>query len=196
MNRVVDIRAFMTARTEPTLVLIDFQQEYLAGTRVLAPADRESALKNCRDALNHARGMHFQIAFVRWTGRDRNLQATSRHLGWIESLEPRGSDMVFDRDQPSCFAGSLFADVMSESARRIVLAGLAGEACISTAIDAFHRGHEFTYLADASASISTGSVSGSDVHATVQKVIAFYGAVTSTGVWIKNTSQRRSAANQ
>jgi len=57
---------------------------------------------------------------------------------------------------------------MDGCAGHFVLAGFAGEtACLSTAIDAFHRKHRFSYLADASASHQLGELSAADVQKAV-----------------------------
>jgi len=192
MSHVVDLRAYLTPAPSPTLVLIDLQQDHIAGARMLPHVERAEALANCSSALAHARRMGFPIAFVR----------SSRNVGgfgpppmprWIERFEPHGSDMVFDRDKPSCFSNPLFADVMQTQGGPIVLAGFAGETgCLSTAIDAHHRGHDVLFLADASASHPLGPLAASAVHAALVEVIRLYGAVTETRLWMRTTSMMRS----
>ena len=192
MSSIVDIRAFFSSAAAPTLVLLDLQQEYLAGRRMLAQKDREPALQNCRDALAHARRMDFPVAFVRWAGRSAFFNTATSNTRWIERFEPRGSDMVFERDKPSCFSCRLFADVMATSGGPIVLAGFSGEtACLSTAIDAFHLGHDFIYLADASASHAVGGTSGEEVHAMLSEIIRLYGAVADTQGWVRSTTMMK-----
>jgi nicotinamidase-related amidase len=71
-----------------------------------------------------------------------------------------------------------------------VIAGFAGEvACLSTAIEAFHRGHNLVFVADASASHSLDSIPSCDVHDVITHLMSLYGAVTTTRSWIKNTSR-------
>jgi nicotinamidase-related amidase len=66
-----------------------------------------------------------------------------------------------------------------------VLAGFAGEtACLSTAIEAYHRKHCFSYLADASASHALGELSAGDVQNAVTKIIGVYGEILDTRSWI------------
>jgi nicotinamidase-related amidase len=188
MTSVVDIRAFLASGASPTLVLLDLQQEYLAGARMLRLDDCTRALRNCRDALAHARRMGFPVAFVRWIGRSAFFSSATASCRWIERFEPRGSDMVFERNKPSCFSSALFAEVMAMSGGPIVLAGFSGEAaCLSTAIDAFHRGHDFIFLTDASASHAVGDASADDVHAILTRIIRLYGAVADTEGWVRST---------
>jgi nicotinamidase-related amidase len=192
MSAIIDIRTFFSAAAAPTLVLIDMQQEYLASDRMLSLGNCDDALENCRHALAHARLMGFPVAFVRWTGRSTFFNVATRYHRWIEGFEPRGSDMVFERSLPSCFSSTLFADVMTNAGGQLVLAGFSGEAaCLSTAIDALHRGIEFTYLADASASHDLAGASGPDVHQMLCKIVQLYGPVMDTRAWTDGTSVER-----
>lgn len=197
MSSIVDIRSFFAPRAAPTLVLMDMQQEYVSDSRMLAIKDNEGALRNCRSALDHARRMGFPVAFVRWSGRSTFFNAATPYYRWIDAFSPHGSEMVFERDRPSCFASPHFADVMANAGGPIVFAGFSGEgACLSSAIDAFHRGIEFVYLADASASHAIGDKAEQDVHAMLTSVIGLYGVVNSTGDWIGSTSSLRTSEHR
>jgi nicotinamidase-related amidase len=191
MTSVVDIRAYLASGPAPTLVLVDLQQDYVAGHRSLPVGERELALANCRSALAHARRMGFPVAFVRSVGRTAGFseQQTGR---WIESFEPRGSEMVFERDKPSCFSNPLFADVMGNCGGPIVLAGFAGATgCLATAVDAYHRGCDLIYLNDASASHAINGRSDGETHAMLTEVIRLYAAVADTQGWVRSTSARQ-----
>jgi nicotinamidase-related amidase len=68
------------------------------------------------------------------------------------------------------------------------LAGFAGEtACLSTAIDAFHRKHRFSYLADASASHELGELSATDVQKAVTGIVGVYGEIVATRDWMSES---------
>jgi nicotinamidase-related amidase len=189
VNKVIDIRAFADPTSVPILVFIDLQQEYIADSRALALSTSSNALRQCRKALMHARAIGLPIAFVRWVGRSPFFNQSTKFASWIEGFEPTGSDMVFERSLPSCYASERFHEVVDSSGGNIVLAGFAGEtACLSTAIDAFHRGHRATYLADASASHSLDGIAESQVHPIISKVVGVYGDVIQTAQWICATS--------
>ncbi|MEX0589994.1 MAG: isochorismatase family protein [Xanthobacteraceae bacterium] len=173
-------------------MLVDMQQERVVSSRVLAIPDAIDAIANCRAALAHARTAGFPVAFVRWVSGSPFSSATSRSA-WIEGFEPKRMDMVFDRNRPSCYASSAFAEVMRNNTGDLVLAGFAGEAaCLATALDAFHRGHEFTFLADASMSHALDEIPAREVHRTVTKIIGSYGDVVKTRTWIAASSYGRS----
>lgn len=191
MSSVVDFRTYVMSGRVPTLVLLDLQQDSLLGARRLNHDHSARALENCREALAHARRMRFPIAFVRRSRGSSAFGSATELTRWIERFEPHGSEMVFERDKPSCFASPLFADVMATSGGPIVLAGFSGEsACLSTVIDAFHRDHDVTFLADASASRAVGSTDALQVHALLTQVIGLYGEVADTGRWVKSTTLR------
>src|SRR5262249_14124674 len=144
----------------PCLVLVDMQQEYIAGSRLMALPHASSALENCRAVLDHARSKGFPVAFIRQFSRSAYFNPATAFSGWISGFEPAGGDMVFEREGPSCYSSALFAQFMEGCGGHFALAGFAGEtACLSTAIDAFHRKHKFSYLADASASHGLGDLS-------------------------------------
>lgn len=186
---IVNFRAYANPRAIPTLVLVDLQQEYIATPRALALADAPAALERCREALDHARANGFPVAYMRWIDNAPFFNPNSRFARWIEGFEPHGCDMIFERNRPSCYSSREFADIMGRSGQPFVLAGFAGEtACLSTAIDAFHRGHNFTFLHDASASHALEHVPAEGAHRAVVDIMRLYGDVSDTQGWI-NASQ-------
>jgi len=190
MSEVVYLRALTDPSAAPCLVLIDMQQEYLAGTRLITLPNAKAALVNCRRALAYARSAGFPVAFLRQVSRSAFFNPATAFAGWIEGFEPNGADMIFERDRPSCYANKQFAELMDSCGGHFVLTGFAGEtACLSTAIDAFHRRHRFAYLADASASHSIGTLSATQAHAAVSQIIAVYGDVLNTQSWIARRSR-------
>ncbi len=185
MNEVIYLRALSDSSVAPCLVLIDMQQEYVADSRLMALPDAAAALENCRAALDHARSRGFPVAFIRQFSRSAYFNRATSFSGWISGFEPTGADMVFERENPSCYSSPLFAQFMEGCKGHFALAGFAGEtACLSTAIDAFHRKHRFSYLADASASHGLGELSAADVQKAVTKIVGVYGEIVTTRDWM------------
>ena len=56
--------------------------------------------------------------------------------------------------------------------------------CLSTAVDAFHRGHSFTFLQDASASHRLDNTDADSAHRAVSDIIRLYGEVLDTRSWV------------
>ena len=189
MTRVVHLRALADPSVAPCLVLLDLQQEYISGQRLMAMTEADAALDKCRMALHHARAMGFPVAHFRQVCRSPFFNPVTTFSGWIKGFEPIGSDMVFDRDRPSCYSNRQFSDLMDSYGGHFVLAGFAGEtACLSTVIEAFHRKHRFTYLFDASASHELGKLSARAVHEAVAAIIGVYGEVLDADTWVNATS--------
>ena len=185
MKNVVNLRSYSNVALIPTLVLLDLQQEYVASPRLFSIPEAEQALENCRLALAHSRRMGFPVAFLRMVGRSPFFNPELSYSNWIPGFEPLTSEMVFERGKPSCYANREFAHAMTEGGGHFVLAGFSGEAgCLATAVEAFHRGHRVTYLADASASLGLNQIPAPTVHKTVAQLIGLYGEVTTTRSWI------------
>jgi nicotinamidase-related amidase len=194
LSSIIDFRAYVDPTIIPIVVFVDLQQEYLASSRALAIPSAPDALVHCRAALAHARRIGWPLAFVRWAGRSPFFNQATRFSRWIEGFEPTGVDMIFERGRPSCYASPEFSEVVASSGGNLVLAGFAGEAaCLSTAVDAFHRSHRLTYLSDASASHGLDDMSGNEMHAAIAKIIGIYADVISTNAWIAATSRRERA---
>jgi len=185
MRNVINLRSRANAVAVPTLVLLDLQQEYIASPRVFAIPEAAEALQNCRAALAHSRRLGLPVAFFRMITGSPFFNPVLYYSNWIPGFEPVNSDMVFERSKPSCYANSEFANAMTAGGGHFVLAGFSGEAgCLATAIDAFHRDHNVTFLADASASHELDQISAASVHETVLQIIQLYGNVTTTKEWI------------
>jgi nicotinamidase-related amidase len=189
MSAVVYLKAMTDPSITPCLVLIDMQKEYVTEQRLMAMPEAKAALANCRAVLHHARSTGFPIAHVRQLSRSPFFNPTTEFSGWIEDFQPIGADMVFDRNLPSCYTNKQFADLMDSCGGHFIIAGFAGEtACLSTAIDAYHRHHHFTFLADASASHRLGKFSATSVHDMITAIIGAYGRILDTDTWISDTS--------
>jgi nicotinamidase-related amidase len=186
MNEVIYLRALQDSSVAPCLVLVDMQQEYVAGSRLMALPDATAALDNCRAALAHARSKGYPVAFIRqFNRRSAYFNPATAFSGWISGFEPTSTDMVFERESPSCYSSAMFAQFMDGCGGHFALAGFAGEtACLSTAIDAFHRRHGFSYLADASASHRLGDISAADVQKAVTSIVEVYGDIVTTRGWM------------
>jgi nicotinamidase-related amidase len=86
---------------------------------------------------------------------------------------------------------------MGDCGGHFVIAGFAGEtACLSTIVDAYHRGHQVTYLADASASHDLGDLTGQAVQQAVTEIIRVYGEVLDTESWVEVTSRARAVLSK
>jgi len=169
-------------RAVPLVALVDLQVEYAAPGRAYSLGGIEPCLENCRAVLSESRRLGLPIAHFRRTQANTYFNPVSPFSAWISDFRPRTNEMMFERHLPSCYSNrefSAFMDVVE--APTLVLLGLTGEgACLSTAVDGFHRGHTTIFVGDASASRPLPGLSAADSHAAVIKIMAYYVDVVST----------------
>ena len=188
MSSVIDLQTYVSASANRLLVMVDLQDR----NRDELVNDRASniarSLENCTAAIRHARNLRLPIAFTRLTGGPGAIDRAAQSP-WISGFEPKRSDMVFERSQPSCYSNSLFEDIVSQIGC-FAIAGLAEEACLATAIDASHRGHQVTFLSDASVSRGRPYTDARDVHILTTKAIELFADTVETRHWLTATSPR------
>jgi nicotinamidase-related amidase len=187
MSSVIDLRRYVSASNSRLLVMVDLQEnnyDDLANDRA---SDLARSLENCMSAIRHARKLGLPIAFTRQTDP---LGGRSAQSAWISGFEPKRSDMVFERPQPSCYTNQLFDDVVSQIGNFAIAGLVAEETCLATAIDASHRRHHVTFLSDASVSRARSDTDARAVHIVTTKAIELFAATTTTRNWLVATSPR------
>lgn len=189
MSSVIDLRTYVGASSRRLLVMVDLQEKnYAALAQDNAPGVQRS-LNNCMAAIRHARQFAIPIAFTRY-GDGPGVLERSSQSAWISGLEPRRADMVFERQQPSCYSNQLFESVVAQAGSFAIAGLVAEETCLATAMDAARRGHDVTFLSDASVSRSRPNTDAAAVHVLATKAIELFADVASTGQWLVATSQR------
>lgn len=189
MTSVIDFLKFKSQAAAPILVLIGLHQNPDGSSNDVHGYDR--AVFNCRSLLDRARTCDIAVAHVRSIA-PKGVHDRLRYPPWISGLEPMRNDLVFDVLQPSCYSNTEFSRAMDCSNGNFAIAGLFGEAaCLSTAIDAHHRQHKFTYLFDASACRSHGAVAAPVFHAAVSQIVSIYGTVMEGAKWSQSLAVRK-----
>ena len=178
-------------RSQPVLCFVDLQLEYVSVGRALAVNETEPWMANCRRLLGFAREQRLPIAHFRQLRRGAFLNPATSFSDWIEEFRPRPSEMVFEREMPSCYAADGFP-AMTENMDNpiLVIAGLTSSgACLATALDCFHRHHESCFVSDASWSQPVGSVSSQEANSISGEIIRQYSDVMSTDQFIELLSR-------
>ena len=189
MSSVIDLRTYVGASNSRLLVMVDLQQKNYDALAKDHAGDLARALDKCMAAIRHARNFGIPLAFTRQSDGPEVFERPAASA-WIAGFEPKRSDMVFERQQPSCYSNQLFTNVVSQ-AEGFAIAGLgAEESCLATAIDASRRGHHVTFLSDASASRCRRGADSAAVHTVAANAIELFADVASTGQWLVATSQR------
>ena len=179
-------------RELPTLVLVDMHYDAFDEDEATAHAGE---LANCRAALRHARICGMPVAFTRQVVSARSMLASPAYPRWIEGFEPHRRDMVFDRQRPSCYASAEFRKLADDSNGQYAVVGRFGEtSCLSTAVDAFHRGHRPWFLTDALMHRAHEHVAAAEMRRATACVLPLYAEITTTQAWLRTASGRVGAA--
>jgi nicotinamidase-related amidase len=189
MSAVIDLRTYVGASRGRLLVMVDLQQRNYEALAKDHAAGLARSLDNCMAVIRHARNFGIPIAFTRH-GDGPEVFERSTLSAWISGFEPKRSDMVFERQQPSCYSNQLFANVVSQAGSFAIAGLVAEESCLATAIDASRRGHHVTFLSDASASSARHNADAAAVHLLATNAIELFADVANTGHWLVATSQR------
>lgn len=166
----------------PLVLFVDLQAEYIAAGRAYALDGIDACLENCAILLSECRRQRLPIVHFRTVRPDVYFNGASPFANWIPDFRPRTSEMVFERERPSCYSSAEFSQFVANiHSPQIILAGLTAEhACLSTAVDLFHRRHVGTFVADASASRPIGNMTAQQAHAAAATLISQFADVVST----------------
>ena len=137
---------------DAALVMIDLQNEYLAGP--IALPDAASAIASAAKLLARARVAGTRIFHIAHKGRPGGLFDRSAERGAIVSaLAPLPDEPVIEKGLPNAFAGTDLQALLAACGHKdIVLAGLMTHMCISsTARAGLDLGFRITVDADSCA---------------------------------------------
>ncbi len=190
MSTVIDLRTYVSsASNSRLLVMVDLQEKNYSELVCDRASGLARSLENCMSVIRHARNLGLPIAFTRQTDSSESIGRLAQSA-WISGFEPKRSDMVFERPQPSCYANQLFADVVSQIGSFAIAGLVAEETCLATAIDASHRGHRVTFLSDASVSRGRPDADARAVHVVTTRAIELFADTVTTRDWLVATSPR------
>ncbi|AUC98033.1 cysteine hydrolase [Bradyrhizobium sp. SK17] len=148
------------------LVLIDIQNEYLAGP--LALPDASPAIARATALLGRARDSGAVIIHIAHKGAPGSLFDRAAERGAIVApLAPRPGEIVIEKQLPNAFAGTELNTQLAATGRKeLVLAGFMTHMCVSsTARAALDLGFRTTIDADSCATRDLPDGSGGTIAA-------------------------------
>ena len=131
------------------LILIDMQNEYLAGPIAVANADM--AIGNAQSLLAKARHAGTPVVHVAHKGRAGGLFDRDAERGQIvDSLALLPGEDIVEKSLPNAFAGTRLQSLLAESGRKdLIVVGFMTHMCVSsTARAALDLGFRVTIDAD------------------------------------------------
>lgn len=132
-----------------TLVLIDYQNEYLEGPlRLVEP---EAAIEKARELLTAARAAGAKIIHVAHKGSAGGMFDRTAHRGAIvDALAPIAGETIVEKTRPNGFSDTNLAEVVGPAGTPVIFAGFMTHNCVSsTARAAKDLGYGITIAADA-----------------------------------------------
>jgi nicotinamidase-related amidase len=167
----------------PILINIDIQREYTTPGRPFYLSGIGPSLENCRRLLRHARGSSWPVVHVRHIQRRGHLFDEAMEFSrFVEGFEPLSSEPVFTKSNLSCYSDDAFSRMMDSACDdQVYVAGYNSlMCCLSTLVDAFHRGHRVNFVADASLARATQQGDEQEVHRHVIEILAIYATIVTT----------------
>lgn len=197
-ENVLPLSRYKPTKSAPLFIFVDLQKEFTLEGRPLQIASLGTALENCGKLLSLARRRRFPIAHVRLKQSSAAFNDLARGSEWIDEFKPFGSEMVFEREAPSCYACGEFASMMSKGGgTAAVLAGLAGStSCLATLVRSHEEGHNVKFAFDASSSHALASEAGQSIHKSAVRIAAQFVELVRTRDILAGYSERYEARPQ
>lgn len=170
------------------LVLVDLQKEYTTPDSPFYLDNIEPALGNLRKLQDHARKNSWHIIHIKHQQNAEIFGYGSPSSEFIEGFEAIGDEREMIKQNFSCFSSPDFTALIDRHRNMdFVIAGFsAAMCCLSTIIDAHHRGYEFIYVADATAARRTEHFDEITVKNCVVDIAKAYCHVVNTSDILKN----------
>lgn len=166
----------------PVLVIVDAQKEYVTENRPFYLASIQPSLDNIKRLLAHAREKGWKVVHMRHQQNSDYFSWGSPWSEFIDGLEPEAGERSLEKSNFSCFSNREFQALADKWRHEdIIVAGYsAGMCCLSTMIDAHHRGHEFIFAADATRARGSERFDEGDMTDHIVDLMAAFGRVATT----------------
>ena len=133
----------------PLLVCVNLQNE----TAPIAQADAaaRAALERCAALLAHWRVQRWPVAHLRRIARPSWFDPQRNPMDWTAGFRPRPGELTFEHALPSAFSSRRFAEYVRNvrPSPNFLIGCSLDQTVLATAIDGYHRGHQFHVVEDA-----------------------------------------------
>lgn len=188
----------------PLLLSMDIQREYVAKGRPFYLDGIEPVLDNCRRLLAHARESRWPVIHMRHIQDSHLFNKDLPYSRFIEGFEPLAHEMVFTKHMFSCFSNPEFAAFMGTTwSHPVYVMGFNAQmCCLSTVVDALHRGMRLNFIADASLARSTALGDEQESYNWIKEILGVYADLVDTESVLNpafvpgHVQQQRMAAQQ
>jgi len=166
----------------PVLVLVDVQKEYITEGRPFCLETIGPSLNNIGRLLAHARARGWAVVHMRHQQNSQCFTYGSEFSEFIDGFGPEGEERSLVKTDFSCFSCPEFQALVDRwRNREIIIVGYgATMCCLSTMIDAHHRGYDFTFVTDATCAKRSARFDEQDLKEHIVDIMGAFGNLTTT----------------
>lgn len=174
----------------PVLVIVDAQKEYVTKGRPFYLETIGPSLENLQKLLAHARAHDWKIAHMRHEQNSMCFTYGSPYAEFIDGFGPQEGEESMVKSNFSCFSSREFQALVDKYRHEeIIIAGYGTSmCCLSTMIDAHHRGYDFTFVADATCAKRSARFDEQDMKEHIVDILAAFGHLTTTEEILRRAS--------
>jgi ureidoacrylate peracid hydrolase len=175
----------------PLLIAIEIQREYTTKGRPYFMEGIDESLENCRKVLTHAREKNWTVAHVRHEQPGTVFGQSHAATQFVKGFEPLPREYLFTKSNFSCYSNPGFEKFMETSRpEQVYLIGYSSPmCCLSTIVEGYHRGHELTFVTDASLARATPNAEEKTAHMHATHIISFYANLVETAQVLGDASR-------
>jgi nicotinamidase-related amidase len=164
------------------LVLVDLQKEYIAEGRPFCLETSAESLANLRKLQDHARKKGWRVVHMKHQQNSECFTYGSEYSEFIEDFVPIEGELVMAKSDFSCFSSPEFLALVDRYRNKhIIIAGYSATmCCLSTLVDAHHRGYGFTFVTDATCAKRTKRFGEQDMKEHIVDILSAYANLATT----------------
>jgi len=133
----------------PLLICANMQNETVPAEN--AGAEAQAALDRCAALLACWREQRWPVAHLLRIARPSWFDPQRDQGDWIDGFKPRPGELTFEHALPSAFSSIRFAEYIRNvrPSPNLLVGCSLDQTILATAIDGYHRGHQFHVVDDA-----------------------------------------------
>jgi nicotinamidase-related amidase len=164
------------------LVVVDIQNEYITEGRAFNIRNIKSSLSKAGKLLEFARRSGWPIVHVQHLQEFGLFQEGTELGSFIEGFEPQSEEVLAQKSNFSCFCSQAFVNFAeTHKDKTFVVIGYGSTmCCLATIVDGYHRGYQFEFVRDASASKACGQLTEESMHEHAAAVLSTFATVLDT----------------
>ena len=168
--------------TNPTIVLIDVQNEYVTPGRPFFLQEVRPSLDNIQRLLTQARKLFWKVIHVQHFQDGPLFNPNDVYSDFISEFSPRSDEEIIVKNKLSPFTNPAFEQAISAASGEILIAGYGSTmCCLATVVDAALFGRKFTFVHDASWARAPGpDFTEAETHRHATAIIGIHGRLQTT----------------